>query len=41
MNLSYRFAQLFTPSAREKIGGFVLLAIVLGIMWFLLCIGGP
>jgi hypothetical protein len=41
MNLPFRLFQSFTPMAREKIGGCALLAIVLGLMWFLLTFGAP
>ncbi len=41
MKLALVIARLSSETNREKIGGCVLLAIVLGIMWFLLCIGGP
>ena len=39
MNLAFRIARLFTETSREKIGGCVLLALVLGLVWFLLTFG--
>lgn len=39
MNAAYRLARLFTETNREKIGGCVLLVIVLGLVWFLLTFG--